>query len=74
MKIAAAVLPAPGVRFEVTELELAPPGPGEVLVKIAATGLCGSDLHALEGGRRVVPFPTVLGHEAAAWSPRPAPA
>jgi Zn-dependent alcohol dehydrogenase len=64
MKIAAAVLPAPGVRFEVTELELAPPGPGEVLVKIAATGLCGSDLHALEGGRRVVPFPTVLGHEA----------
>ena len=64
MKIAAAVLPAPGARFEVTELELAPPGPGEVLVKIAATGLCGSDLHALEGGRRVVPFPTVLGHEA----------
>ena len=64
MRIKAAVLPAPGARFEVAELELAPAGPGEVLVKIVASGLCGSDLHAVDGDRTLVPFPAVLGHEA----------
>ena len=42
------------------------PGPGEVLLKIAAVGLCGSDVHYWENGRignQAVAFPAVLGHE-----------
>jgi Zn-dependent alcohol dehydrogenase len=65
MKITAAVLAGPGMRFEVGEVDLAPPGVGEVLVKVAASGLCRSDLNALVGKRSLTPFPVVLGHEAA---------
>src|ERR1041385_8436103 len=46
------------------ELELAAPGPGEVLVEIAAAGLCHSDLSVING-TRPWPIPLVLGHEAA---------
>ncbi len=46
------------------ELELASPGPGEVLVEIAAAGLCHSDLSVING-TRPWPIPLVLGHEAA---------
>src|SRR3954454_24129013 len=46
------------------ELELASPGPGEVLVEIAAAGLCHSDLSVING-TRAWPIPLVLGHEAA---------
>ena len=47
----------------IEELELAPPQRGEVLVRVAAAGLCHSDLSYLDGtlGK---PFPLVLGHEA----------
>lgn len=48
----------------ITELELAPPGPGEVLVAIKAAGLCHSDLSVINGDRPR-PLPMVLGHEAA---------
>ena len=61
----AAVLAAPRREFEIGEVELEPPHADEVLVRIAATGLCGSDLNALDGKRALVPFPAVLGHEAA---------
>ena len=61
----AAVLTGLGKPFEVHEVDLAPPGPGEVLVKVAASGLCASDLNAIDGKRTLVPFPAVLGHEAA---------
>jgi Zn-dependent alcohol dehydrogenase len=60
----AAILRAPGERFSIEEVELADPGAGEVLVKIAASGLCHSDLNAIEGNT-FAPFPTILGHEAA---------
>src|SRR5829696_8790651 len=46
------------------ELELASPGAGEVLVEIAAAGLCHSDLSVING-TRPWPLPLVLGHEAA---------
>jgi alcohol dehydrogenase len=49
----------------VDEVELAPPGRGEVMVKIAATGLCHSDLSVIDGSRPR-PTPMALGHEAAA--------
>src|SRR5207249_3422492 len=41
------------------------PGPGEILVKVAACGICGSDVHGYDGssGRRIPPI--VMGHEAA---------
>jgi alcohol dehydrogenase len=42
---------------------LAPPGPGEVLVRIAAAGVCHSDLSGINGDRPR-PLPIALGHEA----------
>jgi alcohol dehydrogenase len=48
----------------IEEVELDPPGPGEVLVKIAAAGLCHSDLSVINGDRPR-PTPMALGHEAA---------
>ncbi len=72
MKIKAAVLRHVGVEapyersrpLVIEELELDPPGPGEVLVKIAAAGLCHSDLSVISGVRPR-PMPMALGHEAA---------
>ncbi len=46
------------------------PGPGQVLVKIAAVGVCGSDVHYYQDGRigdQVITAPLVLGHECSAW-------
>ncbi|MEW2353749.1 zinc-dependent alcohol dehydrogenase family protein [Spirillospora sp. NPDC029432] len=50
--------------IEVATLELEPPGPGELLVKVGAAGLCHSDLSVINGSR-VRPLPMALGHEAA---------
>lgn len=50
--------------LSIETLELAPPGPGEVLVRIRAAGLCHSDLSVINGDRPR-PTPMVLGHEAA---------
>jgi alcohol dehydrogenase len=50
--------------LQIEELELSPPGPGEVLVRIAAAGLCHSDLSVINGDRPR-PVPMALGHEAA---------
>jgi threonine dehydrogenase-like Zn-dependent dehydrogenase len=44
------------------------PAPGQVLVEIAATGICGSDVHYYEHGRigdYVVRDPMIIGHESA---------
>ena len=49
--------------LSIEELELDPPGPGEVLVEMGAAGLCHSDLSVIEG-TRLWPLPIVLGHEA----------
>jgi Zn-dependent alcohol dehydrogenase len=72
MKIRAAVLdqmqqPQPYAKsrpISVETLELDAPGPGEVLVKMAAAGLCHSDLSIINGDRPRV-MPMALGHEAA---------
>jgi alcohol dehydrogenase len=50
--------------LSIEEVELAPPGPGEVLVRIRAAGLCHSDLSTINGDRPRQ-MPMVLGHEAA---------
>ena len=73
MRIRAAVLEEMGRKppyatsrpLTISEVELAPPGPGEVLVKIAAAGLCHSDLSVIDGSRPR-PTPMALGHEASA--------
>ncbi len=52
--------------FRVRDTELAPPGPGEVQVRVEAVGICGSDLHSYaEGAVGDTPavYPQVLGHE-----------
>ncbi|AYF48042.1 zinc-dependent alcohol dehydrogenase family protein [Pseudomonas fluorescens] len=50
--------------ISIETIELAPPGPGEVLVRIRAAGLCHSDLSVINGDRPR-PMPMALGHEAA---------
>ena len=64
MKARAAVFWGPGRPFTVEEVELAEPGPREVLVRIVATGVCGTDLHSVRG-EFTRPTPMVLGHEGA---------
>src|SRR6187200_23592 len=64
MKAQAAVLWQPGEPVEILEVDLAPPREGEVLVQIAACGVCHSDLHVVDGALPE-PLPLVLGHEAA---------
>jgi Zn-dependent alcohol dehydrogenase len=72
MRTRAAILRAMGLPQPYAEsqpltieaLELAPPGPGEVLVQIKAAGLCHSDLSVI-AGNRPRPTPMALGHEAA---------
>jgi S-(hydroxymethyl)glutathione dehydrogenase/alcohol dehydrogenase len=63
MRVRAAVLRTPGNPVEVLDVELAPPLAGEVLVRIAACGVCASDLHVVDGDLPE-PLPLVLGHEA----------
>ncbi len=64
MKIQAAVLYQPGRKLSVEPLDLEPPRAGEVLVRVAAAGVCHSDLHVMQGKVRE-PLPAVLGHEGA---------
>ncbi len=59
----AAVLTEFGKPFEMQELELAPPGPGEVHVRIMACAICHSDITFADGGWGG-DIPMVLGHEA----------
>ena len=71
MKVRAAVLrqvgqPAPYALSQplvIETVELAPPGPGELCVRVLAAGLCHSDLSVIDGSR-LRPMPMVLGHEA----------
>ena len=65
MKMTAAVLDGAGQKLQTDDVELAPPRAGEVLVNVAASGLCASDLNAIDGKRIMAPFPLVPGHEAA---------
>jgi alcohol dehydrogenase len=50
--------------IHIRELELEEPGPGELLVRIEAAGICHSDLSVVDG-KRPRPVPMLLGHEAA---------
>jgi S-(hydroxymethyl)glutathione dehydrogenase/alcohol dehydrogenase len=62
--VKAAVMRANDAPLEIEDVRIDDPGPGEVLVKTAASGICHSDLTVIEGG---LPFPPpcILGHEPA---------
>jgi alcohol dehydrogenase len=72
LKARAAILTAVGLPqpyeqtrpLQVCDVDLAPPGDGEVLVRVRAAGLCHSDLSVINGDRPR-PVPMALGHEAA---------
>jgi Zn-dependent alcohol dehydrogenase len=49
----------------VEEVDIVDPRPDEVVVKIAASGVCGSDMHLLHGRSVAANLPMVLGHEGA---------
>jgi S-(hydroxymethyl)glutathione dehydrogenase / alcohol dehydrogenase len=65
MKIRAAVLEEFGQPLVVQEIDLAEPGPGEVLVRLVACGVCHTDLYTASGADPSGYAPTVLGHEGA---------
>ena len=52
-------------RFEYTEVPDPQVGPEDVLIQVKACGICGSDIHGMDGssGRRIPPL--IMGHEAA---------
>jgi S-(hydroxymethyl)glutathione dehydrogenase / alcohol dehydrogenase len=64
MRFRAAVLRTPGGPLTLETVEAGPLAPGEVLVRVGATGLCHTDLEVVSG-QLVSPLPVVLGHEAA---------
>ena len=64
MQVKAAVFYEPNVPFKIETLELEPPRSGEVLVKVAAAGVCHSDWHLMTGATRHAP-PVVPGHDGA---------
>ncbi|MEA2144477.1 MAG: S-(hydroxymethyl)glutathione dehydrogenase / alcohol dehydrogenase [Solirubrobacteraceae bacterium] len=65
MKMRAAVLEQFGAPLNVTEVDLAAPGPGEVLVRIEACSVCHTDMYTASGADPSGYAPAVLGHEGA---------
>jgi NDMA-dependent alcohol dehydrogenase len=65
MDTLAAVFRDVGAPLSIERIALDSPGPTEVLVRVAAVGLCRTDYHVMRGERRVAMRPMVLGHEAA---------
>src|SRR5438105_13595382 len=60
----AAVVPQLGAPLEIQEMPVPDPGPGQVLVRIEACGLCHTDIHAARGDWPVKPTaPFIPGHE-----------
>lgn len=66
IRTTAAIAFEPGKPMVVEEVDLDPPGDGEVLVQTGAAGLCHTDLDVLDGTSPIpITFPVVLGHEGA---------
>src|SRR3954454_12190938 len=60
----AAVVPSLGAPLEIRDVETPTPGEGQVLLKIEASGLCHTDIHAARGDWPVKPkMPLIAGHE-----------
>ena len=65
MKITAAVVRERGGAFSIEQLDLTDPRADELLVEVAASGMCATDLHGRDGYFPSMPFPAVFGHEGA---------
>jgi D-arabinose 1-dehydrogenase-like Zn-dependent alcohol dehydrogenase len=61
----AAQIPKPGADFEIVDREIPKPGPGHVLIKVQACGVCHSDVFTKEGLLPGIQYPRVPGHEVA---------
>lgn len=59
----AAVVPELNAPWEVRDVPTPDPGPGQVLIRIAASGLCYTDVHITKGSGPSTEFPRTLGHE-----------
>ncbi|WP_263144934.1 zinc-binding dehydrogenase [Pseudomonas sp. RIT-PI-AD] len=65
MKVRAAIAYGQHGQVSVETVELAPPGPRDVLIQMKAAGICHSDMSFINGERSGVEYPIVLGHEGA---------
>jgi S-(hydroxymethyl)glutathione dehydrogenase/alcohol dehydrogenase len=65
--VKAAVTYEMGKPLVVEEVILEPPGPGEVMIRCAATSICHSDIHMIKGEHGPCPMPAVAGHETCGW-------
>ena len=61
----AVVVEGPDSGLQVVDVDVDDPGPGEVRVRIAASGICGSDLHVVHGRSNAAVYPSLIGHEGA---------
>jgi propanol-preferring alcohol dehydrogenase len=59
----AMLLDAPRTRLHIVKLPIPIPGPGQVLLKVHACGVCHTDLHILDGELREPKLPLILGHQ-----------
>ena len=62
MKFQAAVLHEYGTPLAIEEIQTVDPKPGDVLIRLHASGLCHTDLEVIQGSL-AYPLPIVLGHE-----------
>ena len=65
MQIKAAIVNERSAPFVIDTLELSPPRPDELIVRVVASGMCQTDLHGRDGYYAVTSYPAVFGHEGA---------
>jgi aryl-alcohol dehydrogenase len=65
LKSTAAVVASRGAALTIERFDLGEPAPDEIAVRVAATGICRTDLHIRDGGYPVPEFPVIPGHEGA---------
>lgn len=64
----AAVLHAAGEPLRIEQVAIPQPGPGQVLIRVVACGVCHSDLHAVDGDWSALPrLPLIPGHEVTGY-------
>jgi len=59
----AVLFDAPGLPLRLAEIAIPQPGPGQVLIKVYACGVCHTDLHIVDGDLSEPKFPLILGHQ-----------
>jgi len=62
-RMLAMVLDEPGRPLEARQVPVPHPGPGEVLIRVRACGVCRTDLHVIDGELREPKLPLILGHQ-----------